>query len=149
MWQNTGNSPVTYHERHYTGGPKSQSQFENFNDNTELCRYAKRCHWFESCGGYHFKNVCKFSVPLTTDVHTPARTSPYTQKHNSVACARHITTQHTVCKPHYWKTRAKITQPLNIQGSNQSTAPPKRRQYFLIVLVFMFFIESNILHRPT
>jgi len=39
---NKENSPVTYDNQHYTGGPKSHSKFENVDDKTELCRYAKR-----------------------------------------------------------------------------------------------------------
>lgn len=117
-------------------GPKVSQKFENYDDNTELRRYAKRYQSFESCGGYHFKNVCKFSHILTTNVHTPARTTPYTQIHNPIVYARRITTQLTVSKSHSSQTRAKITQTLSLQGeeptnctTETSTILPYRISY--------------------
>jgi hypothetical protein len=102
--QTTENSPVTY----YTGGPKIQLKFEHFDDNTELCWEAERYHSFKSCGGYHFNNVCKFSLTLTTNVHTPARTTPYTLTHNSITYAQRITKHHTVSKTHSSKVKVKV-----------------------------------------
>jgi hypothetical protein len=56
---------------------------------------------------------------LTTNVHTPARTTPYTLTHNSIAYAQRITTHHAVSKIHSLKIRAKVTQPRNFQWRNQ------------------------------
>jgi hypothetical protein len=106
--QTTESSPVTC----YTGGPKIQLMFEHFYDNTELCWCAERCHSFESCGGYRFNNVCNFNLTLTTNLHTPARTTPHTLTHNSIAYAQRtcMTTHHTVSMTHSSR---------NYQGRNQ------------------------------